>query len=229
MIHFIAKLDPPTVSILCIEADGDGLVNAVCYDLGDAQVTENLLWRVVGAGPVDVTDDQKKDAGLAVMQFMSEKSRGQPSASAARAARKETKDKKEEAKKKSQEELADRQREERESAKRDRELEKERQKLERERIALEKEKIALSKRSGKRRGKEENDDDEEDEEEEVQLQLTKKEAAAAFPSATSIGKRKSRETSKERRTRSASTLRAVPTAGRSRRRSPRATTRATSR
>ena len=185
------------VYALCIEADGDSLVNAVCYDLGDAQVAEHLLWRVVGAGPVDVTDDQKKDAGLAVMQFMSEKSRGQPSASAARAARKETKDKKEEAKKKSQDELADRQREERESAKRDRELEKERQKLERERIALEKDKIALSKKSGKRRGKEENDDDEEDEEEEVQLQLTKKEAAAAFPSATSIGKRKSRETPKE--------------------------------
>ena len=107
---------------LCIEAGG--LVSAVFYDLGDAQVAEHLLWRVVCAGPVDVADDQKKAAGLAVMQFMSEKSRGQPSAPAARAARKETKDKKEEAKKKSQEELAARQREERESAKRDRELEK---------------------------------------------------------------------------------------------------------
>jgi hypothetical protein len=64
---------------------------------------------------------------------------------------------------------------------------------------LENERKALSRKNGKHRGGAGSDDEEEDEEEEVQvqLQLTKKEDAAAFPSATSIGKRKSRETSKE--------------------------------
>ena len=64
---------------------------------------------------------------------------------------------------------------------------------------MENERKALSRKNGKRRGGADSDDDEEDDEEEVQmqLQLTKKEAAAAFPSATSIGKRKLRETSKE--------------------------------
>ena len=164
---------------LCAETP-KGLVHAICYNLTDQNVSENLLWRVIGAGPVDVTDDEQKPAaGKGLMEFMSEKSRAQPSAAAARAARKEEQDKEKEVKKKKQEMLAEQKREEREAAERDRDLEKERARNERERAQLENDKKAPGKKSGKRRGGA--DDEEEGEEEEVkaQLQFSKKEASAS--------------------------------------------------
>ena len=82
--------EPTTVAFgVCVE-ERDGSVLAAVYDLVKDEISTHLMWRVINAVPSDeLSDATKTKAAAALMAFMEQRAEGFPSAGGARASRKE--------------------------------------------------------------------------------------------------------------------------------------------
>ena len=166
--------EPTTVAFgVCVE-ERDGSVLAAVYDLEKDEISTHLMWRVINAVPSDeLSDATKTKAAAALMAFMEQRAEGFPSAGGARASRKERQDAAKDAKKTAAVEKA------------------EQEKARNDAIAQGRaeEKAAAKARLEELWGVSSNDDDDE--------KWTKGDVKRAFPSYSSLQKKKFKESNEE--------------------------------
>ena len=166
--------EPTTVAFgVCVE-ERDGSVLAAVYDLEKDEISTHLMWRVINAVPSDeLSDATKLKAAAALVLFMEQRVEGFPSALGARASRKERQDAAKDAKKTAAVEKA------------------EQEKARNDAIAQGRaeEKAAAKARLEELWGVSSNDDDDE--------KWTKGDVKRAFPSYSSLQKKKFKESNEE--------------------------------